>query len=124
MESRPQSGLVLHRTRNRVPDAALNAPHARKAAVVGHVRSLGRPRRDGAYARNHEQALAGKIALLRARAVAQQAPQHELLSLGQRRSKLDEMDKLGGKRRHLRVGGLNLGQPLGQSGRGEGRGTG
>ena len=92
-----QRRLVVHRTRDGVPDASLDAADALQAAIVGHISGLGRPGRNGTNAGNDEQTLAVKLASRRARAVAEHACQHALFSLGQGRGQLHEMDELGGK---------------------------
>ncbi|MNO78296.1 hypothetical protein D3C76_694290 [compost metagenome] len=78
-----------------IGDATLDPLDLRQTAVMGDVRGLARPRRDGAEARHHQEHAAARLLNRHTRAVLQQAAKHLLLIGAQRAIDLSEVRKLG-----------------------------
>ena len=114
-----QPGFVRDVAIDGVPDATLDTRDLGEPAVVGDVRRLGGPRRDGSDARHDQKAPAGQGASLGARAVAQQLVEDMRLAVRQCPVHVHEMDELGAEFADGGIRGLDLPEPLGQPGGGE-----
>jgi hypothetical protein len=95
----------LCRCNHVIRDAALDAPHARQAAVARDVGGLARPRRQRARARHHEKQFARVVLRFAMRAVIEQLPQHRALVVARIAVDLDEMHE---SRLHVaHIGGID-----------------
>ena len=122
--ARRERRLVARRSpATRPGDAALDPPDLAQAADARDVGRLGRPGRDGAEARDDPQVARPASALGGAR--ARTASSGRGARVARRSSSVavdvDEVDELGGEGGHARVAGLQPPEPLGETGRGQGR---
>ncbi len=99
-----QAGLELHVIGN----AALDAMDLRHAAIAGDVGGLAGPGRNGAEARDHDEALA-VFPALEDIAVSQQGLQAAGFILRRRRRRIDEMQKTAGNADDGRLNFLQFG---------------
>ncbi len=130
VDQRPQQGQFVVREQpavragETVEHAALDAADLGQAAVVGDVGGLGRPGRDGAEARYHQQHLAlGGGRHVVTRAVAQQALQHPAVVMVEGKFKIHEVHVLGADGRQARHGAAGAGEQLVETERREGSGA-
>ncbi len=119
MDGSPQAGAIRRIARHREPDAAFDTVDLGEAAVVRHFGGLGRPRRDRADARHHQQALAAQRARFGSRTVVQQAIENVQLAVAERLGRIGEMHEFSANLTHGGIGRLDLHEDFGEAGRGE-----
>ena len=85
-----------------VGNTAFQTFHAAQTTVVSNVGGFGRPGRNGAKTRNHQEQFAGRLLHVHFRAVAQNAFQHLTLVTGQCSRQLSKVHEFGVHTAHLR----------------------